>query len=462
MNKEFIAGLDREKIGDLILVNSPLRDYGNRPKDNYEVLPPLGLGYIATQADYNGYNVGVIDAEHHGIKQSELVSIVNNLNPRYVGINVFTPNRIQSLLFAEKLNSDISLIIGGPHATTMSEKTLCDFSLVHEKVILIRGEAELAVSQVLSGQSVCTIPGVFWFEKGEIKSTPGLSTPECLDELPLLDRKFLANDPSIDSHTGKVESRVLTSRGCPYNCTICAGARKVLNLLTRNRCAESVAQEICGLVLDNNVQSIRFVDDLFISNEEKTRSILDTVKKLNISNIYWDATGRANILAKFSSKFYDYLKESGANEIALGIESGSERLREKINKQVSLEDIYRSVDGLIKRDIMVKGYFVIGIPTETKLETLSTIDLARQLTLKSKGKFRASIFVFRPYPETEEWKKLVKKGFDEKDLLLMSTEGEGERAKHKVLTTLQFGECSPEELSKLLSQYEDWQNNYFS
>lgn len=461
MIKEFVAGFDSSRNGDLILVNSPLRDYAERLKDDYEVLPPLGLGYIATQAAHEGFNVGLIDAEHFGIEQSKLANMVNDLNPRYVGINVFTPNRLQSLLFAQKLSSDIPLIIGGPHATTLSEKTLYEFSAVHEKVILIKGEAEFAVSKVLNGQSVCSIPGVFWLENENLKCTPGLSTPNNLDELPILDRKFLANDPSVDSHTGKIESRVLTSRGCPFNCTICAGARDVLNLPARKRCVDNVAQEIRGLVLDDKVQSIRFVDDLFISSEKRIRSILDTVKTYNIPNIYWDATGRASILAKFSPNFFDYLKQNGASEIAIGIESGSERLRKKINKQVSLQEINKSVEELIKRDIKVKGYFVIGIPTETREETLSTLNLARQLTLENKGNFRASIFIFRPYPETQEWKDLIKLGFDENDLLSMNAEGSGERAKHMVLTTQQFGECSTEELSNLLLQYENWQSELF-
>ena len=60
MAKEVVSGYDFTRNGDLILVNSPIRDYSKRPKDDYEVLPPLGLGYIATQVAYEGHNVGLI------------------------------------------------------------------------------------------------------------------------------------------------------------------------------------------------------------------------------------------------------------------------------------------------------------------------------------------------------------------------------------------------------------------
>lgn len=458
MQKEVIAGLNPSNSTDLILVNSPLRDYGARPKDDYEVLPPLGLGYIATQAVHEGHNVGLIDAEHCGLDQACLVNIVNNLNPRYVGINVFTPTRTQALLFAEGLIPEIPLIIGGPHATTLTERTIKEFSAVHEKVILIRSEAELAVTSILNGESPHNIPGAFWLEKGDMHFTGGLSAPKNLDSLPLLDRTFLANDPSVDRHTGKVESRVLTSRGCPFNCTICAGAIGVSELQTRYRNPENVAQEIQGLVVSDSVQAVRFVDDLFLSSEKRARAILTAVKGSGVSHLYWDATGRANILAKFGSDFFDYLKQEGASEIAIGIESGSERLRKKINKHVSMPEIQKSVSELAKRGVKVKGYFVIGIPTETREETYSTLRLAQKLTEDFPGRFRASIFVFRPYPGTQEWKNLIQAGFKEDDLLVMHVDGSGERAKHEVTTTQQFAQCSPGELSDLLAEYNRWQN----
>ncbi|KKP66096.1 MAG: Radical SAM family protein [Candidatus Roizmanbacteria bacterium GW2011_GWA2_35_19] len=461
MQIEHVAGLRQSSNPDLILVNSPLRDYDKRPKDDYEVLPPLGLAYIASKSARRGHNVGLVDAEHHGIGQSTIANIVNALNPRFAGINVLTPARPQALSFAKNLDQNIPLIIGGSHATSLTEKTLREFALVHEKVILIRSEAELAVTAILDGQDVHSIPGAFWLNKGNMEFTPGLSVPNNLDELPILNRKFLDNDPSIDYRTGMHESRVLTSRGCPFDCTFCAGARSSLSLDVRNRGVESVASEIKGLLVDSGIQSVRFMDDLFMSSEKRTRSILEALRKTGVSNLYWDATGRASILAKFNSSFFDYLKENGANEFAMGIESGSERLRKRINKQVSMAEIEKSLVELTKRGIKVKGYFIIGLPTETKEETQSTIDLARNLTQKYPGFFNGSIFIFRPYPGTQEWKYLINEGYNEEELLSMRAEGIGELARSAVLTSQKFSEYSPDKLSSLLMQYDEWKKNFF-
>lgn len=456
---ENVSGLNHSRNPDLVLVNSPLRNYDLRQKDDYEVLPPLGLAYIASKAAEEGHNIGLIDAEHNGLGRSEIVRVVNVLNPRYAGINVLTPTRLQALSIAEGLNPDIPLVIGGSHATALTEKTLREFSAVHRKVVLIRGEAELTVSAILDGQDIHTIPGVFWLEKEELIYTPSLSVPNDLDSLPLLNRDFLANDPSVDRHTGRTESRVLTSRGCPFNCTFCAGARSASDLKVRNRGVESVVREIQGLIIDGNIRSVRFVDDLFISSKKRVLSVLNAIKNIGISNLYWDATGRASILARFGSPFFAYLKEQGAYEFAMGIESGSDRLRERINKKASMAEITTSLNELIKCGIKVKGYFIIGLPTETREETLSTINLAKDLVQKYPSLFRASIFVFRPYPGTQEWKYLKSIGFTEDELLLMHADGVGERAKHEVLPSQQFSEFVPKELADLIADYNGWQDN---
>lgn len=143
MTSEIISGFDSTKTGDLILVNSPMRDYSQRPKDDYEVLPPLGLGYIATKANKDSYNVGLIDAEHQGIGLQKLIDTVNSANPRYVGINVLTPTRTIALRIVNGLNQDINLLIGGAQTSAMPRETLLEFTTVHPKTLLISQEGEL-------------------------------------------------------------------------------------------------------------------------------------------------------------------------------------------------------------------------------------------------------------------------------------------------------------------------------
>ena len=71
-----------------MFVNTPLRDYTQRPRVNDFTLPVLGMGYLATYAATQGFNVGVLDAEAHGLGLSIGIDLINSLAPRWVGFNL--------------------------------------------------------------------------------------------------------------------------------------------------------------------------------------------------------------------------------------------------------------------------------------------------------------------------------------------------------------------------------------
>jgi len=90
---------------------------------------------------------------------------------------------------------------------------------------------------------------------------------------------------------------------------------------------------------------------------------------------------------------------------------------------------------------------------------METFKLAKSLTERSAGKFRASIFVFRPYPGTQEWNQLINQGYSIDQLLGMHATGVGDRAKHTITTDLQFAEIPPHTLNELISDYERFQKS---
>ena len=461
-SENYISGIDPSLPVDLILVNSPLRsDYNVKPKADYEVLPPLGEAYLASAAAREGHNVGIVDAEHHGLGVNQVAEIVNSHQvPRIVGINILTPARESALKFAALIDPDLPLVIGGPHATALPEKTLREFVAIHERTFLMRGEAEISLVRLLNGDRPDQIPGLWRMKNGEILHDPENSLGQILTDIPPLSHKYLGNDPAIDAATGKSETKILTSRGCPFDCTFCAGSRTSLNLPVRHHALPVVLEELKAQFNTHGAMGIRFIDDLFISSEKRARAILEGIEKEGLPLLYWDATGRANILSRFSDTTFDFLKAHHAHEIAIGIESGSNRLRKKIKKQVTLDEIYKSLYQLTSRGISVKGYFIVGLPSETKAETLQTFQLATDLLHKGDSKFRASIFLFRPYPGTAEWQQLIAQGYAVNQLLAMHASGEGERAKHSVTTDLQFAEFPPSQLNEMIIKYQNRQSQF--
>lgn len=164
----------------------------------------------------------------------------------------------------------------------------------------------------------------------------------------------------------------------------------------------------------DGVTAFRFVDDLFLGYERFIAKCMAAFTDVRAGDRYvWDATGRINILHRMKDEKLDLLRANVLREVALGIESGSERLLGYMGKRIT-PDMTRSVARrLTERGIGVKGYFILGFPTETRAELAETVRLVHDLwdlTDSLPGRFRSSVFEFRPYPGTPEWQRLIATG----------------------------------------------------
>jgi radical SAM superfamily enzyme YgiQ (UPF0313 family) len=169
------------------------------------------------------------------------------------------------------------------------------------------------------------------------------------------------------------------------------------------------------------VSAFRFVDDLFLANPSFMRRCLPSFIQRGMKDRFvWDATGRINVLSNASDDLLDLMKAAGCREVALGIESGSDRLLAYMDKHITADMTRSAVRRLTTRGINVKGYFILGYPTETRTEMRASIDLIRELwtiTDHDSGGFRCSAFEFRPYPGTPEWHRLITRGYEASELL---------------------------------------------
>jgi radical SAM superfamily enzyme YgiQ (UPF0313 family) len=138
----------------------------------------------------------------------------------------------------------------------------------------------------------------------------------------------------------------------------------------------------------------------------------------------WDATGRINILNRLDDEALERLAAAGLREVALGIESGSQRMLTLIDKRITPGMARDVVARLTRHGISVKGYFILGFPGETASEVDATVALIRELweiTDLLPGGFTASAFEYRPYPGTPGWDRLLAVGKYTPDQLLNYT-----------------------------------------
>lgn len=404
---------------DAVFVNAPLRDYADRPRVNDYTLPTLGMAYIATVAAARGFNVAVLDAEAHGLPVSDIVTTLNDAAPRWVGFNLLAPTYEISAHIADRLAPDIKVMAGGHQAKAMPAQIITDPRMRHCRALVL-GEAETRVAALLDDHRArAELPGVMWTDpvlhRPVTGGRPGSShhlAPD-IDALPFVDRAFLAQDPYPAG--GRIEANMVGARGCPYDCSFCGAAVSANPDITiRTRAPSNIITEMTQLRQQHGVTAFRFVDDLFLGARRIIEQMTAAFTTAGVGSwAVWDATGRINVLHRLPDATLDQLAANGLREVALGIESGSERVLVHIDKRITPDMVRSVVRRLTERDIAVKGYFILGLPTETRADLAQTIALVRELwdlTDPLPGRFRASVFEFRPYPGTPEWDRLVATG----------------------------------------------------
>jgi radical SAM superfamily enzyme YgiQ (UPF0313 family) len=418
LRSDLIAGADLTRTVDVLFVNAPLRDYTERPRVNDFTLPVLGMAYLATYAASRGFNVGVLDAEAHGLGVMATIELIDTLAPRWVGFNLLAPTYEISARIAAALDPAIKIMVGGHQAKAMPTEVLTDPRMVG-CVALVLGEGETRVAELLADhRSRAELPGVMWLDPllktpvtGGRPGTAGHLAPD-INALPFVDRRYLAQDPHFEA--GRWEANLVGARGCPYNCSFCGAAVSAnADITIRTRHPRNIIDEMHHL-REDGVTAFRFVDDLFLGARRVIEDMMGAFVAERVGEwARWDATGRINMLHRASDTTLDALADNGLREVALGIESGSERMLRLIDKRIDPGMTRTVVRRLTERGIKVKGYFILGLPTETRDEIDATVRLVRELwglTDPLAGRFRASVFEYRPYPGTPDWHRLLATG----------------------------------------------------
>lgn len=391
-----------------VLINSPL--FWERTNEEEEYLSPLGLGYIATYLKKVGLEVLLLDSVKERLGVEDILKQVSEIKPELVGINVFTQNYELVQYIIEKMSIKCECFVGGQVVKSIYE-TILDWK-TSNKVNIIIGEGELIIPAIVLEN--CKEKPIEHLDNKFVYKVDSNSQyfPEDISKI-YLDRSFLKNE-IINNHYGEKEAAIITSRGCAYDCAFCGGARGLnKDISIRMKDVESVKHEIaeiCDLYPD--LKSIRILDDLFLRNETSISQAADIFQEF--SQLHWRGMVHVLSLIKCLDKI-QLLKNCNCKELFVGIESGSNTIRKRINKLGDISSVISVIRELLIHGIDVKGYFMYGFPDETQEDMEETYKLAcelRNISEKCEGTFRPSVFQFRPYHGTRLYNEILEKGID--------------------------------------------------
>jgi anaerobic magnesium-protoporphyrin IX monomethyl ester cyclase len=353
--------------------------------------PPLGLAYIASMLRQN-HEVKIIDSNILNYTIKDVERELRSFYPDIVGITSTTPSIYEAYRVAEaakRVREDCTVVLGGPHVTFMSRRTMEECGYVD---VVVKGEGEETTKELVEaigrGIPLNRVKGITFRGENEMIDTDPRPFIKNIDDIPFPSRDLLPM--SLYEFNGVRYTTMLTSRGCPFKCSFCSSSR-LFGGYWRGRSPENVLEEMKIIYEEYNIRNIEFLDDTFTLNQERAEKICDGIIKQGW-DISWGASSRVDTLSK---KLAEKMKKAGCWIMFLGIESGSQKILDAIGKGITLEQVKKAVKILKDAGIQVLGSFIIGFPQDTKETIKETIKFAKSLNLDY-----AQFSILTPYPGT--------------------------------------------------------------
>ncbi|HBB65747.1 MAG TPA: hypothetical protein DEF68_11230 [Elusimicrobia bacterium] len=317
-------------------------------------VPHAGLASLAAVLRQHGHTVKVADY-HFSSKTPALESILEDFRPDVAGISLFSCMAGKADRMIETIKkTKIPLLCGGPHAASYFEELSKDARFDY----VVVGEAENVISELV--------------ENAVVNAAPRLIRP-ALPDVPNL--PFPDYSPFYD-HEGIRVYPLITSRGCPFNCSFCCvklSNSKAWRPRSPAACIDELKKAGARLPL---LREVMIWDDNFSLDIRRAKDFL----RLYIAEGFKYKLSSANLRAdKIDKEFLLLLKDAGCDEVQFGVEHGDAEVFGHIGKGETLADIERGA-GLVNECGMKLGCsFIIGLPYDTPEKTLVSIRFAEKL-----------------------------------------------------------------------------------
>jgi len=365
-----------------------------QPSETDRAMIHLGLSYVAAALEARGDRVKILDAGIESRSEKRITRFIEEFSPDVVGITALTPYYSKALNMSrlvKKLNSECQVILGGPHASILTEDTLKEPSID----IVVRGEGDITVAELMEclekNGNLYDVKGISFKRGGKIFHNEYRSFINDLDSLPFPAWHLFNMDRYLAKMDGRKVAPVLSSRGCPFKCIFCyrgPAAGKTF----RARSPEKIIEEIEYLHREYGIGNVLFVDDIFTINQNRAERICDLIIERG-PGISWRCQTRADCL---NIELLRKMKKANCIDISMGVESGNEKILEATGKRITKEKLRDAFRMIREIGISTSASFIIGLPGDTKETVQETINFAKELNPNY-----AIFYAAMPYPGTE-------------------------------------------------------------
>ena len=342
---------------------------------------PIGLGFIA--AYLKKHYVGELDIQcYQGNFDSDEIIIEACIDADVIGFSCTSPAWPHALRLAEEIkakNSNARTVFGGFHVSALPD--VCIGYDAADQIVI--GEGEEAFLQIVNG---CTDPIV-----------DGTKTD--MKEVPWPDREIIKNHRTValcESMNGKRIASFQVNRVCPVACAFCAervitGKYRKSNPI-RTRSIPDALDEIDQVTKDLKLNYFKFVDATFdISPQFVIDFCKEKIRRGNTTE--WECLIHCSFT---SDEMFYWLKKAQCHQVNMGVESGSDKILKDIGKGLRVKRILKAFEWAQKHEIERRGFFLLGMPNETREDLIMTEDLIDIIKPDVVG-----FTILCPYPGTD-------------------------------------------------------------
>jgi anaerobic magnesium-protoporphyrin IX monomethyl ester cyclase len=329
------------------------------------VAPPLGLAQLAGCLEEAEIPVEILEANGLGIGWDGLGPAIRRAEPDLIGMTVYTPYMPEvgrAVDIAHQAAPRAVIVLGGPHVTFTAEETLQTLPAVD---VVARGEGDRILVDLAralaAGEELTRVPGIIFRQNGTLIQTDW-APPVDVTKLPIPAFHLLPMERYHWRELGGPFATILTSRGCPFQCTFCSewpfwrGGWRPYD-------PEMVVEQLDLLVNRYGRRNIWFGDDCFNVDPDHVAAICEGILRRGI-DFQWYYQGRADLLVKYK-ELVPLTYRAGNRMVQIGIEASTDEQRDELGKQLRSDKIKQAVELLRRHDIFCQGMMIVGVPSDS-------------------------------------------------------------------------------------------------